>query len=166
MKRLLVTVAVLALGTAACGKDKKDDAAVTTTTTSTAITTTTTIKTTTTAKAAATTTTIKPLAAKIAADSATPAAGTCGDAVGGYAAITLNPDIPSPRCVIVHDSDQLKITNNTDELQAVDNGANETSLHPHETRVLGPALGTIWAKGVHRLETTLYGDSDPEVWLK
>ncbi len=174
MKRLLlVTVAVLALGTAACGKDKEVAA---TTTTSVAITTTTTIKpaaTPTTIKKTTTTTAKQQTDTRIPADSQTPAAGGCGAAAGGYADIKLNPDVPSPRCIVVHDTDHLRVTNTFDVNVTVDDGGGGFTLKPGETYAVMKAVGGYWQPGVHRLKITntatkaaLYGGSGPEVWFK
>ena len=131
--------------TAACGNN--NDTATEETTTSAAVTTT--LPTT-----------------RIPATSAKPAAGTCLAGPGGVVTITLNPDVPSPRCTIVYASDQLKFVNNTDQLQSVDTGYAQVSLPPHKSHVFPQKVGDYWAKGVHRPNTTLYGDSDPEVWLQ
>jgi hypothetical protein len=147
VRRLVVTIAFLGALAAGCGKsgDTSADSTTTTSTSTTAVTT---------------------PHALIPADSATPAAGTCADGVGGIVTITLNPDVPSPRCTIVYASDQLKFVNNTDQLQTVDTGYGQVSLHPHASHVFPQKVGDYWAKGVHRPNTTLYGASDPEIWLQ
>ena len=172
MKRLLVALAVLGLGTAACGKDKKEVAA--TTTTSAAITTSSTIPPTTSTLKKSTTTTLKaPTDTRIPADSQTPAAGGCGAAAGGYADIKLNPDVPSPRCIVVHDTDHLRVTNAFDVEVSVNDGGGGFLLKPGETYAVMKAVGGYLQPGVHRLKITnnatkavLYGGSGPELWFK
>lgn len=104
----------------------------------------------------------------IASDASTPAAGTCGNAPsGGAAVITLNPDIPSPRCVIVHSLNQLTFVNGTDEVVTVNVGYDSATLDPHESHAFPQNLGDHWSPGVHRIDTgTLYAGSGPEVWLQ
>jgi hypothetical protein len=104
----------------------------------------------------------------IASDASTPAAGTCGNAPsGGAAEITLNPDVPSPRCVIVHSLNQLKFVNNTDSEQSVSTGYDAVTLQPHEAHLFAQRVGDYWAPGVHRIDTgALYAGSGPEVWLQ
>ena len=125
----------------------------------------------------ATTTTVAsaPYDSMVPPDAINPAAGTCANATGGVAAITLNPDVPSPRCIAVHDSDRLKITNNMGVHVTVDDGGNGfvISIASGATDEEMKAVGCCWQPGVHRLRISnsnthaqLYGGSGPEVWLK
>jgi hypothetical protein len=104
----------------------------------------------------------------LAPDASTPAAGTCGNAPeGGAAEITLNADIPSPRCVIVHSLNQLKFVNNTETGVTIETGYDSAVLLPHESHLFPQRVGDFWEPGVHRINTgDLYGGSGPEVWLQ
>jgi hypothetical protein len=116
-----------------------------------------------------------PYDAMVPPDAINPAAGTCANAAGGVAFITLNPDVPSPRCIIVHDSDRLKIKNNMGVDVRVDDGGNGfvITIASGGTDEQMKAVGCCWQPGVHRLRVSnadthaqLYGGSGPEVWLK
>jgi hypothetical protein len=105
--------------------------------------------------------------AKVAADSTSPAAGTCATTTTGYAVIELNADAPSPRCTIVHGGDRLRIHNATQASQTIDTGFTSATMQPGELLTLGEELGDVWEPGVHRVNTgELYAGSGPEVWLK
>jgi hypothetical protein len=106
-------------------------------------------------------------------DSQTPAAGTCPTATGGATDIVLSPDIPNPRCTIVHETDHLRVTNHFDVHVFVDDGGGGFDLATNESYTVPKALGGYWAFGVHRLKISnadthamLYGGSGPEVWLQ
>jgi hypothetical protein len=116
-----------------------------------------------------------PYGAMTPPDGVTPAAGSCSQATGGVAAITLNPDVPSPRCIVVHDTDRLKVTNNMGVKVHVDDGYNGYSqdIDNGATQEEVKAVGCCWQPGVHRLRVSnanthaqLYGGSGPEVWLQ
>jgi len=109
----------------------------------------------------------------VPADSQTPAAGSCGPATGGTTDIILNPDVPSPRCTTVKDTDHLKVTNHFDVHVTVDDGGGGFDLAPSESYTAVKAIGGYWEPGVHRLKISnadthavLYGGSGPEVWLQ
>jgi hypothetical protein len=113
------------------------------------------------------TTTAQTTTTLIPADEKAPAAGSCGNAPsGGAAVITLNPDVPSPRCMIVHSLNQLTFVNNTDTQQTVDTGYDSATLAPHASHAFVENVGDHWAPGVHRVQTSLYAGSGPEVWLQ
>jgi hypothetical protein len=104
----------------------------------------------------------------IPSDASTPAAGTCGNTPeGGVAEIALNPDIPSPRCVIVHSLNQLRFVNHSDVVVTVNTGYGAVTLQPQETHLFEQKVGDYWEPGVHRIHTDpLYAGSGPEVWLQ
>lgn len=180
MKRLVGAGLCIGLALAGCGKDKDSPAtsAATTTSTTQGVASPTAPPTTskpvaTTLKATTTTNAGDP-PGLVPADSQTPAAGTCGNATNGIAAVTLNPDIPSPRCIIVADTDHLRVTNKfAVKVNVSDGSGGLFALDPGATDTTMKALGGFWATGVHRLRITdattnevLYGGSGPEVWLK
>jgi hypothetical protein len=104
----------------------------------------------------------------IPSDASSPAAGTCANAPAtGATQIVLNPDVPSPRCVIVHAANQLDFTNNTDAAQSVSTGYDSVTIQPHESHLFTQRVGDEWEPGVHRIDTgPLYAGSGPEVWLQ
>lgn len=183
MKRIAVA-SLLLLALVACGREKPKLAEPDTGSTSVPAAT---FETTPTTTAQSTTSTVKdamttskngggdPYAAMVPPDGVTPAAGSCSNAASGVAFITLNPDVPSPRCIIVHDSDRLKIKNNMGVRVTVDDGGNGFvfTVDNGATEEQAKAVGCCWQPGVHRLrvsntDTTakLYGGSGPEVWLQ
>ena len=181
MKRLVLACALVGLALASCGKDDKSDVATDATTTTTegvasatAPTAGAKATTTTAASKATTTTNAGDPPGLIPADSQSPAAGTCGNSYNGIAEVVLNPDVPSPRCIIVKDTDHLRVENNFDVAVDVGDGSETLfTLQPGGSDTGMKALGGFWATGVHRLRITnaathavLYGGSGPEVWLK
>lgn len=183
MKRIAVA-SLLLVALVACGRDEPKLAAPNTTPTTAGDTiqttpTSTAQSTTAAGKVAATTTTFKgggdPYDAMVPPDGVTPAAGSCSNAAGGVAFITLNPDVPAPRCIIVHDSDRLKIKNNMGVKVHIEDGGNGfvEDIDNGATVEEMKAVGCCWQPGVHRLRVSnanthaqLYGGSGPEVWLQ
>jgi hypothetical protein len=104
----------------------------------------------------------------IAPDASTPAAGACGNAPEAEPAeITLNPDVPSPRCVIVHSLNQLKFVNHSDVVVTVETGYDAVELQPQATHLFPQRVGDYWEPGVHIVHAApLYGSSGVEVWLQ
>ena len=180
MKR--IAVALLLLGLVACGHDKPTLAPVNTSSTAALGTIPPDVTTTTEGVILGAPTTSTPTSAKgdpynamVPPDGITPAAGACSNATGGVAAITLNPDVPAPRCIIVHDTDRLKITNNMGVTVQADDGGNGfvITINNGATDEEVKAVGCCWQPGVHRLrisnantQAKLYGGSGPEVWLQ
>jgi hypothetical protein len=116
-----------------------------------------------------------PYGAMVPPDAINPAAGTCANDAGGVAFNTLNPDVPSPRCIVVHDTDRLRIKNNMGVKVHIDDGGNGfvMEIDTGATQEEMKAVGCCWQTGVHRLRVSnanthaqLYGGSGPEVWLK
>lgn len=104
--------------------------------------------------------------ALIPADETTPAAGTCAQVQGKEVMIILNPDIPSPRCVIVSSEMNLSLINNTNTPITLDYGIYKSTIQPKSGYSFPGTIGSIFAPGVHRIMTSLYAGSGPEVWLK
>jgi hypothetical protein len=95
------------------------------------------------------------------ADNEFPAAGACGEAQGAYGTMTFNPDIPNPRCLIVHEDQQLKVVNRREEPLVIDLGRVKGTVAPGKEMVIGPRFGDYLAPGVHVLT-----DFGGEIWLK
>jgi hypothetical protein len=98
-------------------------------------------------------------------DSQNPTAGACGPASGPVAEITLNADVPSPRCTGVSAVQSLRVTNNTDQTVSVALAGYSATLPPGASRGLGGAFGDYLQPGVHRITVSLYGGSGPEIDL-
>lgn len=181
MKRLLVAGALVALALSACGNDDNASGAAATSSTTTALGVASPTAPSTTAAAVATTA-AKPTPTTnagdppglVPADSQTPAAGACSNSYNGIAEIALNPDVPSPRCIIVKDTDHLRVENNFEfTVEVYDHDSLAFKLAPGASDTGMKALGGYWATGVHRLKivnaatkAVLYGGGGPEVWLK
>jgi peptidoglycan hydrolase-like protein with peptidoglycan-binding domain len=98
------------------------------------------------------------------AEATTPAAGICGRADGAHATITLEPDVPRPRCVAVSPTQRLRVENGP--LPAtVELAGSTVDLAPDEGATIGPEFGTYLAPGVHTVHVSIYGGSGPELWL-
>jgi hypothetical protein len=177
MKRLLAVALPLALVFAACGDDDDPEVSAATTTSADVTTTVPTQSATAapkTTKAPTTTTNAGDPPGLVPADSQTPVAGSCSNSYNGIAEIVLNPDVPSPRCMIVKDTDHLRVENNFEfEVTVSDGSGTLFTLKPGANDTGMKAIGGYWATGVHRLKITntatkavLYGGGGPEVWLK
>lgn len=93
-----------------------------------------------------------------------PAAGICaGPAEAETAAIEINTDVPSPRCLKVTAGQKLLVTNRTDAAIVVTLGSHQASLEPGAQQLLDVRLGDIFAPGVHVLQVEPY--FGPEIWL-
>jgi hypothetical protein len=98
-------------------------------------------------------------------DSQEPTAGACATASGPVAEVTLNVDVPSPRCTNVRADQSLRVTNNTDQTVSVALADYSATLPPGASRGLGGAFGDYLQPGVHRITVSLYGGSGPEIDL-
>lgn len=52
----------------------------------------------------------------------TPAAGICGEMVGQWITMTINPDMPDPRCVVIRPEQMLEVVNHRGETITVSIG--------------------------------------------
>ena len=102
----------------------------------------------------------------IPALSAAPAAPVCPASVDNAVRVSVNPDIPSPRCVIASPGQPLEVTNNTKQPFDAwfgDNRAGLVTVAPGETASLSVIPHDALDYGVHKLETT--GAAGPAVWI-
>lgn len=110
----------------------------------------------------------------VPASSRYPAAGTCPYTTGTVVTMTLNPDVPMPRCVSLHPGQELRVVNDsmllgspplTLTVRWADYPAR--TLHPGESTTYKDPAGSYLAVGVHRLAAApLYGGQpEAEVWL-
>ena len=98
-------------------------------------------------------------------DSETPAAGTCGSFSATVVEITINADIPSPRCVQVRPDQSLRVANASGETVEVSFAGRSATLADGASQAYPQAFGDYLAPGVHRVTASLYGGSGAEVWL-
>lgn len=105
------------------------------------------------------------------ADSKTPASGFCPDPPPGtVVTVTINPDVPSPRCQKVLANQQLRVVNNTSQTLTVSLGQNSLTIAPSQSQTITQTFGTYLASGVHHIITSSQlaqqGGAGPEIWLQ
>jgi hypothetical protein len=98
-------------------------------------------------------------------DSESPAAGTCGELTGAVVEITINPDIPSPRCVRVRPDQSLRVVNASGQTVEISFAGRSATLAGGASEAYPQPFGDYLAPGVHRVTASLYGESGAEVWL-
>jgi hypothetical protein len=93
-----------------------------------------------------------------------PAAGICASFEGEIVKVTLNPDIPDPRCSKVRANQKLEVANHTQNTLQVSIGSFEASLEPGAEVLFDIPFGDYLETGVHQLQV------DPccgaELWLE
>ena len=110
----------------------------------------------------------------VPADSRYPAAGACAFVGGTVVTVTMDPDVPSPRCVSLHPGQQLRVVNAsallgsppvTITVRWADYAPRV--LQPGQSTTYTDAAGSYLAVGVHRIVTApLYGGGGAaQVWL-
>ncbi len=96
-------------------------------------------------------------------DSDQPAAGICGLATDEIVTVTVNPDVPSPRCVQVTGTQRLQVVNATDATVQVTLAQFNVQVQPGQAQLFDAPFGSYLAPGVHLVR--VIGGSGPEVWL-
>jgi len=93
--------------------------------------------------------------------------------VGALVIITANPDTPSPRCVTVSSTQQLKVVNASNQFGQTGRTITVSfaSQLPRQVAVgasttFGQDFGNYLAPGVHVLHISLYGGDGAELWLR
>lgn len=120
-----------------------------------------------------TTASATPTHSLVPADSVYPAAGVCAYATGTVVTVTMNPDVPMPRCLSLHPNQRLRVVNSSAlhgstpvTITVTWAGYAPRVLRPGESTTFEEPAGTYLAVGVHRVHTPpLYGGSAAEVWL-
>jgi hypothetical protein len=112
----------------------------------------------------------------VPADYKQPVAGGCLGATGSIATVDANPDVPSPRCIVVRADQRLRVVNTTNIHGTIGKPITVTfANYPPRVVQVGQAtvfdrpVGDYLAVGVHRVHIApLYGAgaSGAEVWLK
>jgi hypothetical protein len=93
-----------------------------------------------------------------------PAAGICASIEGEMVVVTLNPDIPDPRCSKVKANQKLEVINQTQNTLEVSIGNFHTSLEPGAEVVFDTPFGDYLEIGVHQLQVKPC--CGPELWLE
>lgn len=97
-------------------------------------------------------------------DAEAPAAGICAESSGDVATITINPDVPDPRCLKVVATQRIKIVNGTEESIEIELGRFDASLEPGEEELFDAPVGDYLAPGVHVLSASIPSGS-AAIWL-
>ena len=99
------------------------------------------------------------------ADAQLPAAGIClGPNETDTATITINPDVPNPRCYKVTASQRLQIASNLGEEARIQLGPFDLAIPPGEARLLDAPVGMYLAPGVHGISISI-PPGRATVWL-
>jgi hypothetical protein len=93
-----------------------------------------------------------------------PAAGICASFEGEMVVVTLNIDIPDPRCAKVNPDQKLTVINNTQAELGVSIGPYKNTLAPGGQFTIDKPFGEYLAAGVHQLTVTPC--CGPEIWLE
>lgn len=81
-----------------------------------------------------------------------PAAGICAEFEGDIVTMTINPDIPDPRCIQVRPAQKLVVVNHRGEVLQVRIGPFETTIQPGDQHLFDLSVGEYLAPGVHFLD--------------
>lgn len=93
-----------------------------------------------------------------------PAAGICASFDGEVVTITLNTNVPDPRCAKIRPDQTLKVVNKTLSTLQVILGQFRFSVLPGAEHAIDVPFGSYLAVGVHRMEVTPYYGA--ELWLE
>jgi len=100
-----------------------------------------------------------------------PASGYCPNTVGALVVITMNPDTPSPRCVVVTGGQHLKVVNPSSQFGAAGRTITVSFARfpPRQvavgaTTTFDQNFGSYLAPGVHEVHITPYYSA--EIWLR
>lgn len=93
-----------------------------------------------------------------------PAAGICASFEGGMVIVTLNPDVPDPRCTKVRADQKLTVINQTQNILQVTIGVFTASLEPGDKTTIDTPFGEYLALGVHQLQVSPCCGA--ELWLE
>ena len=93
-----------------------------------------------------------------------PAAGICGESEGTVVTMTINPDIPDPRCLVVYPDQKLRVINRKDETLGISLGQLSATLEPEAEHTFEQPFGKLLLPGVHFLGVSPCCGG--EIWLK
>ena len=81
-----------------------------------------------------------------------PAAGICAEFEGDIVTMTINPDIPDPRCIHIRPEQKLTVINHRMETLRVRIGSLETTILPEGQHLFDLPFEDYLAPGVHVLD--------------
>ncbi len=93
-----------------------------------------------------------------------PAAGICASFDGKVVTITINPDIPDPRCAKIKPDQSLTVLNNAQKSLLVTIGRFTSNVEPGEKTMIDTPFGEYLAPGVHQLQVSPCCGA--ELWLE
>ena len=93
-----------------------------------------------------------------------PAAGICASFWGGGVTVTINPDMPDPRCAKVRADQKLTVVNQTDSTLEISIGKFSTSIESGAQSIIETPFGEYLAPGVHQLQVSPCCGA--ELWLE
>lgn len=93
-----------------------------------------------------------------------PAVGICASFEGEMVTVTINADIPDPRCAKVNAEQKLEVVNNTQNDLAVTLGSFTLDLVPGDRKSFDLPFGQFLQPGVHQL--TVMPCCGAEIWLE
>lgn len=93
-----------------------------------------------------------------------PAAGICASFDGNWVVVTINADIPDPRCSKVRADQMLQVINRTENTLQVSIANFEASLEPGAQVEYDTPFGDYLEAGVHQLHVEPC--CGPELWLE
>jgi hypothetical protein len=114
-----------------------------------------------------------PRASLVPPDATAPAASACDRATQQIVTITVDPDVPQPRCVSVSAQQELRVVNrsnavgqrgSTITVRWADFSARTVPVGA--TTLYTQPFGAYLEGGVHDLHVSLYGSSSAQVWLR
>lgn len=83
-----------------------------------------------------------------------PAAGICAEMQGEVVTVTINPDMPDPRCSIVGPDQRLRVVNAREEPIQVKLADLEVNIDPAAEFTFGVSFGQLLEPGVHAFEVS------------
>jgi hypothetical protein len=84
----------------------------------------------------------------------TPAAGICGQVEGEVATMTINPDVPDPRCLSVTSNQRLRVVNHRGEPITVTLFNQTAAIDIDGEYTFTATFGDLLLPGVHRLDVS------------
>jgi len=84
----------------------------------------------------------------------TPAAGICGAIEGELVTMTINPDVPDPRCVVVRPDQRLQVVNGREDSITVSLFTLSAQIDPGQQVTFDATFGELLLPGVHLLEVS------------
>jgi len=101
------------------------------------------------------------------ADAPGPVAGACASPpAGDVVTITINADVPSPRCSKILPAQRVRVANGTNGPVRVQLARFDVTLPPGSTETFDAPVGTYLAPGVHFVWASQYpGSGGAELWL-